>query len=191
MIVTFTGLGRDAQLIVAFITILTFVVGFAKFVAFPLRRLDQMREAQLSRNGGGSLVDKSNAVYGELFEVDAHGKSVLDANGKVIPKLGKRVAEIGANQAILIRQADEQLQVGEDRHAANLHSLHEIQASISTIEYKQAVGEAALVAAYGLAPVEQQAAAQAAALAYQTEHPHPTLPAPSSPPRRTRRPKSS
>jgi hypothetical protein len=152
----------DSLTIAAVCAAVAGVGALIKWVVFPIRRLAQVGEAQMSRNGGGSMVDKNNAMYAEMFEVDEDFHPILDTNGKPKRRLGAKVDEVLAKQ-------ESARVVNEARHQTNTKALDEIKDRVEQIEVhqavmeeKQAVGEIALAAAFELAPEPQKLAVQAA-----------------------------
>ena len=70
---SFAGIDTFTEFIVAF----TALVGAVKFLVMPLRRTlsiieanRDLYEAQLRKNGGGSLTDKTDRIYRDVFPVD-------------------------------------------------------------------------------------------------------------------------
>ena len=70
---SFGGIDTLTEFIVAIVSLL----GAVKFLVLPLRRIAavveanrEVTDAQLRKNGGGSLTDKTERIYHDVFPVD-------------------------------------------------------------------------------------------------------------------------
>lgn len=108
---SFAGIDTLTEFIVA----LTALLGAVKFLVMPLRRTlsiieanRDLYEAQLRKNGGGSLTDKTDRIYRDVFPGDG-------------PSMREMLEDIAVQQKLNARLV-------ADQHRSNTRRLDAIEA---------------------------------------------------------------
>ena len=108
---SFAGIDTLTEFIVA----LTALLGAVKFLVMPLRRTlsiieanRDLYEAQLRKNGGGSLTDKTDRIYRDVFPFDG-------------PSMREMLEDIAVQQKLNARLV-------ADQHRSNTRRLDAIEA---------------------------------------------------------------